>query len=94
MVVYYCYKVKYMASILKKKKTYNFPVIIERDENGVYVGIVPDLRSCYTQANTLPELYERLQEVIELCVEVDEKFFKKSVKQNQFIGVQQLQFVK
>ena len=78
----------------KKKKIYNFPVIIERDEAGYYVGIVPDLRSCHTQAKTLPELYNRLREVVGLCIDVEEKFFKEDVKQNQFIGVQQLEFIK
>ena len=78
----------------KNKNTYNFPVIIERDEAGYYVGIVPDLRSCYTQAKTLPELYDRLKEVVGLCLDVEENIFKKNIKQNQFIGVQQLEFVK
>ena len=42
---------------------------IERDENGYYVGRVPALRSCYTQARTLETLGKRLKEVIELCLE-------------------------
>ena len=54
----------------RKKTTYRFPVIIERDEMGYYLGKVPALRSCYTQAKTLPELYKRLDEVVGLCVEV------------------------
>lgn len=78
----------------KKKKTYNFPVIIEKDASGYFVGIVPDLRGCHTQAKTLPELYVRLKEVVSLCLEVEEGIFKKQIKQNQFIGVQSLEFVK
>ena len=42
---------------------------IERDEDGYYVGWVPALRSCYTQARTLETLGKRLKEVIELCLE-------------------------
>ncbi|MBU1987520.1 type II toxin-antitoxin system HicB family antitoxin [Patescibacteria group bacterium] len=53
-----------------KKKHYNFPVIIEKDEIEYYVGRVPSLRSCYTQAKTLPELYKRLKEVIDLSIGV------------------------
>mgnify|MGYP001596275721 FL=1 len=48
------------------KRILNFPVIIEKDESGFFVGVVPSLRSCYTQAKTLPELYKRLQEVVSL----------------------------
>lgn len=44
-------------------------VIVEQDEDGLYVATVPALRSCYTQARTLEELYPRIKEVIELCLE-------------------------
>ena len=50
-------------------KVYNFSVLIEKDEDGYYVATVPALRSCYTQAKTLEELYPRIKEVIELCLE-------------------------
>ena len=56
-----------------KKKIYHFPVVIEQDEMGYYIGKVPALRSCYTQAKTLPELYKRLNEVVGLCVEVEKE---------------------
>ncbi|MBI3631652.1 MAG: type II toxin-antitoxin system HicB family antitoxin [Candidatus Staskawiczbacteria bacterium] len=75
------------------KKTLNFSVIIEKDESGFFVGIVPSLRSCYTQAKTLPELYKRLQEVIPLSLEVEKKLFKTVIHTNQFIGVQNIEFV-
>ena len=76
------------------KKTLNLSVIIEKDESGYFVGTVPSLRSCYTQAKTLPELYTRLQEVVSLSLEVEQKIFKRAVKSNQFIGVQNLEFVR
>lgn len=77
-----------------KKNHYNFPVIIEKDETGYYVGRVPDLRSCYTQAKTLPELYKRLEEVIGLSIEVEEKFFSQKISQNQFVGMYQFEFIR
>ncbi len=73
-------------------KIYHFPVIIEKDESGYYIGKVPSLRSCYTQAKNLPELYKRLNEVIRLCLEVEKDIFKEEVEKNEFIGVQQLEF--
>lgn len=75
-----------------KKKIYHFPVVIEQDEMGYYIGKVPALRSCYTQAKTLPELYKRLNEVVGLCVEVEKENFSQKIEQNKFIGVQQLEF--
>jgi len=76
------------------KKIYNFPVIIEKDEMGHYFGKVPDLKSCYTQAKTLPELYKNLEEVVSLCVEVEEDFFNGKIPQNKFVGVHQFELVK
>ena len=75
----------------KGKSLYSFAVVIEKDEDGYYLGMVPSLRSCYTQAKSLPELYRRLDEVIHLCLEVDESLFKGTVSQNEFVGVHQMQ---
>ncbi len=76
----------------KSSKIYHFSVVIERDEDGMYVGTVPALRSCYTQAKTIPVLYERLEEVVALCLEVEKDIFKDHITQNQLVGVQQLDF--
>jgi predicted RNase H-like HicB family nuclease len=46
-----------------------FYVIIERDQDGTYVGEVPQLRACYSQGRTLDELMANIKEVIELCLE-------------------------
>ena len=40
-------------------------VVIERDEDGWFVGSVPSLPGCHTQARTLDELAARMQEAIE-----------------------------
>jgi predicted RNase H-like HicB family nuclease len=50
---------------------YPFTILIEPDEDGYYVATVPLLKSCYTQARTLDELYPRIKEVIELCLETE-----------------------
>lgn len=68
-------------------KNYKFPVVIEQDEDGVYIGIVPDLKGCHTQARTLGELEKRLKEAIALCLEVERKQFH----QNKFIGLHQVE---
>jgi predicted RNase H-like HicB family nuclease len=49
--------------------TREFNVIIERDSDGYFVASVPSLAGCYTQAKSLDELMERIQEAIELCLE-------------------------
>jgi len=65
----------------------NFTVLIEQGEDGAFIATVPALKSCYTQANTVPELLDKVKEVIELCLEVEN-----DVPQvNRFIGVQQME---
>ena len=64
---------------------YEFTVLIEQDEDGIYIGSVPSLKSCYTQAQTLEELFPRIREAIELCLEAEN-----DVIQNNFIGIQQM----
>jgi predicted RNase H-like HicB family nuclease len=48
-----------------------FYVIIERDEDGYYVGEVPQLQACYSQGETIDELMVNMKEVIELCLETE-----------------------
>jgi predicted RNase H-like HicB family nuclease len=43
--------------------------VIERDEEGWYVGSVPAIRGCHTQARSLDELMERLEEAIAACLD-------------------------
>ena len=46
-----------------------FTVVIERDEDGYYVGSVPSLPGCHTQAKTLDTLMKRVREAVQLCLE-------------------------
>lgn len=46
-----------------------FYVLIEQDEDGYFVGEVPQLRGCYSQGKTLDELMSNIREAIQLCLE-------------------------
>ena len=46
-----------------------FYVLIEQDEDGFFIGEVPQLRGCYTQGRTMDELLKNIREVIQLCLE-------------------------
>jgi predicted RNase H-like HicB family nuclease len=66
-----------------------FSVIIEQDEDGVYVGRVPELKGCISQGDTLDELMKNIKEAIELCLEVRGN----SQDQNKFIGIREVEVV-
>jgi len=63
-----CEVVKFKRSSTVKSPR-KFTVVIERDEDGYYVGTVPTLRGCHTQAKTLDTLMKRMREAVELCLE-------------------------
>ena len=50
-------------------KQSEFYVVIERDEDGFYVGEVPQLRACCSQGRTIDELMAHMRDVIALCLE-------------------------
>lgn len=64
----------------------DFNVIIERDTEGYYVGSVPSLKGCHTQAKSLDELMSRIREAIELCLEVEGD----KLESLDFVGVQKV----
>ncbi len=64
-----------------------FTVVIERDEEGWLVGSVPSLHGCHTQGKTMDELLERMEEVIQLCLEVQGE---EEVDSLELVGVQKI----
>ena len=63
-----------------------FYVMIEKDEDGFYIGEVPQLRGCYSQGKSLDELMENIEEVVRLCLEEEE-----SDVLPEFVGFQKVQ---
>jgi len=64
----------------------DFNVLIEQDEDGVYVASVPEIEGCHTQGKTLQEVLERIKEAIEVCLEAD----KEEVNPMRFVGIQRV----
>jgi len=65
-----------------------FTVVIEQDEDGIYVASVPELPGCHTQAETFDELNKRIKEAIELYLEVEAE--KEEERHLDFIGIQKV----
>jgi len=58
-------------------KTSQFPVVVEKGEDGFYVVECPLFQGCYTQAKSLDKALKNIKEVIGLCLEE---------KENQQVG--------
>ncbi len=69
-------------------KTGQFTVYIEQDEDGIFIGSIPAVPSCYAEGKTQEEMLRNLSEVLKLCLRnVDKKFIQK----NRFVGIQNLE---
>ena len=64
----------------------SFNVVIEKDEDGYFVGSVPALPGCHTQALSLDELMLRMREAIEAYLEVETNI----PEVMEFVGVQRI----
>jgi len=61
-------------------------IVIERDEDGLFVGEAPQLRACYSQGRTLDELMVNMREAIELCLEEQDE----AGSLPEFVGIQKM----
>ena len=64
-----------------------FNVIVEQDEDGMFVSEVVGLPGCHTQGRTLDELMERTKEAISLYI--GHKGLKEA--REKFLGLRQIE---
>ena len=73
---------------------YNFKVVIEKDEDGVFVASVPALPGCHTQGKTYEEVMGRIEEAISLNLEVRQGAVRDLedfiLPQPKFMGIEDL----
>jgi predicted RNase H-like HicB family nuclease len=65
----------------------DFYVVVEKDEDGFFVGEVPQLRACYAQGKTMDELLANIREVIALCLEDEPEAIE---EMPEFVGLQKV----
>lgn len=64
-----------------------YTIVIEKDEDGYYVGSVPALPGCHTQGKSIDQLLERMEEAIALWLEVEGEDAQNSL---ELVGVQRI----
>lgn len=48
---------------------YHFPILIEQDEDDVYIVSCPVFKGCHSYGKSVDEAMKNIQEVIEMCLE-------------------------
>lgn len=64
-----------------------YTILIEKDEDGYYVGSIPALPGCHSQARSVDQLMERMEEAITLWLEVEQETDPSPL---EWVGIQRL----
>ena len=64
-----------------------YTIVIERDEEGWFVGHAPALPGCHTQARSIDQLMERMEEAVTLWLEVEKDNEPSTM---EMVGIQRL----
>jgi predicted RNase H-like HicB family nuclease len=70
-------------------KLIHVPIIIETDEDGIFIVSCPQFKGCHTFGKTIDEALVRIKEVIELCMEDSQA----SEYLNTFVGFREVEIV-
>lgn len=74
------------------KKTVSLQVLIEQDEDGLYIADCPALRGCHAQGETFEEALENIKDVIHMCIEeLGEEGRKVDLRYPEIIGFKRLE---
>ena len=69
-----------------RMETLHLPLIIETDEDGVYIVSCPAFKGCHSYGRTVDEAIANVREVIALCMEEE-----KPEQLNKFIGFREIE---
>jgi len=71
------------------KENLHLPVIIEQDEDNIYIVSCPAFKGCHSYGSTIEEAMKNLREVVEICLE--EQQIDTS---NKFVGFRELEIIR
>ena len=79
--------------VMKRKRVYEFDVIIMEDESGGYIALVPALPGCHTQGDTIDEVLRNIREAIELYLETLADEEREELLHQRVVGVQRVKAI-
>ena len=73
----------------KKINIIHLPILIEQDEDNIFIVSCPVFKACHSYGKTVDEAIDNIKEVITICI--DEEKEKQPHIMNRFIGFRELQ---
>jgi predicted RNase H-like HicB family nuclease len=71
-----------------KNNILHLPILIEQDEDNIYIVSCPVFKGCHSYGKTVDEALANIREVVEMCIE-EEKEMVHGI--NRFIGFREMQ---
>jgi len=71
-----------------KNKIVHLPIVVEQDEDNVYIVSCPVFKGCHSYGKTIDEALANIKEVIDICI--DEETTNVSGI-NRFVGFREIQ---
>ena len=71
-----------------KNKILHLPILIEQDEDNVYIVSCPVFKGCHSFGKTIDEALANIREVIDICLE-EEKETITGI--NRFVGFREME---
>ena len=68
---------------------YKYTIVVEQDEDGIYIASCPALQGCYTQGDTYEEAIANIKDAVRLHIEA-----RKSVGESVPVEKADLQFTR
>ncbi|CAN5354734.1 type II toxin-antitoxin system HicB family antitoxin [soil metagenome] len=70
----------------KTEKKIHLPILVEQDEDGIYIVSCPAFDGCHSYGKTIEEALSNIREVIDMCLdEIPSRVL------NRFIGFRELE---
>jgi predicted RNase H-like HicB family nuclease len=73
--------------MMNDNQNISLPVIIELDEDNVFIVSCPIFKGCHSYGHTIDEAMENLNEAIEMCLEESDLKFDNI---NKYVGIREI----
>lgn len=71
-----------------KNKILHLPILVEQDEDNVYIVSCPVFKGCHSYGKTIDEALVNIKEVIDICMDEEKE---KVSEINRFVGFREMQ---
>jgi predicted RNase H-like HicB family nuclease len=71
-----------------KNKIMHLPILVEQDEDNVFIVSCPVFKGCHSYGKTIDEALVNIKEVVDMCIEEEKE---KVSEINRFVGFREMQ---